>query len=78
MRAAEALPGPQLFGHFLPQKLGQTARLELGRIPQTQCFRPAGKLLIVGTGQLGESGEIGSAPLLDGLALLGKLHIQHF
>ena len=78
MRAAEALPGPQLFGHFLPQKLGQTARLELGRIPQTQCFRPAGKFLIVGTGQRGESGEIGSAPLLDGLALLGKLHIQHF
>ena len=37
MRAAEALPGPQLFGHFLPQKLGQTARLELGRIPQTMA-----------------------------------------
>ena len=60
------------------KKLGQITRLELGRIPQTQCFRPAGKLLIVGTGQRGEGGEIGSAPLLDGLALLGKLHIQHF
>ena len=72
VRAAETLPGPQLFGHFLPQKLGQTARLELGRIPQAQRFRPAGKFLIVGTGQRGESGEIGSAPLLDGLALLGK------
>ena len=42
---------------------------------QTGC--PVGKLGIVGAGQRCEQGQILPPPLLDGLALCCKLHVQH-
>ena len=78
MDAAQALPGAQLVVLALLQKCGKPARLKLGGIAHRHALCPVGKLGIVGAGQRCEQGQILPPPLLDGLALCGKLHVQHF
>ena len=78
MDAAQALPGAQLVVLALLQKCGKPARLKLGGIPHRHALCPVGKLGIVGAGQRCEQGQILPPPLLDGLALRCKLHVQHF
>ena len=78
MDAAQALPGPQFFALVLLQAFGQAARLKLGGVADAHALRPVRKLLIIGAGQRPQQGQIFPPPLLDGLALGGKLRIQHF
>ena len=77
MDAAQALPGAQLFVLALLQKCGKSARLKLGGIVHCHALCPVGKLGIVGAGQRAKQGQILPPPLLDGLALRCKLHVQH-
>ena len=75
---AEALPGPELFGLAGFEQGRQAARLKLSRIPQGEPFSSPGKLLIIGAGQRSQLCKVRPPPLLDGLALEGKLLVQHF
>ena len=56
----------------------QAARLKLSRIPQGEPFGSPGKLFIIGAGQRSQLCKVRPPPLLDGLALEGKLIVQHF
>ena len=76
--AAEALPGPKLLALAGTEQVGQTAQLKLGSIVQLHPLRPMGELGIIAARKGAQPLKVSPPPLLDGLALHGKLRIEHF